>query len=1332
MRPKRRALSSLLSVTLVAACMPEGTTPEAVVVGNPSVAAAPIIAPVAEPVAELSAVRGAGGVRTEDLAEGTYIRAGARLQAGQRLVVPPGTLAELRLNDGTLLRLNEDTRVTVPGLEDRTLELVSGELVAIVTAEQGPLRVRAGTDTLELRSGEGRVWSRGDRRSYDLVYGTARLDSEGGGQGLGPGTHIETPLAPDRREATLERSLRPLEQTAWSRAFEVAAASIDAVPAGIGSLTARRAGSSTTLHRLSVTEQKVQVAISGRIARTEIEQTFYNETADVLEGTYRFPLPGDASISGLSLLVGDKWMDAEMLEKSRARAVFRKIVDATIPRDPALLEWEQGNIFKMRIFPIPGRGARKIRLAYTQVLPAVGETLRYRYPLAGTSSGAAGEQIGDFEFTVTVDRRGLPKDAEPVTPMAQLERRVLADRIELSTRAQQYRPVHDLGVDLPLAADRQRLHAETHLDRDGQAYFMLALRPDLKLAAGDRPTHYAFVLDRSHSMTPELWTVARGLVQALAGTLGKDDRMTVLACDAACDLAPGGLAPAAEALPVADAFLDLQTLAGASDLGGMMRSAARALDGADMAGADIAGPGALAEPGAVDRVIVYLGDGNVSAGELAPDELLRHLQRPLAGTRVQAVALGARSDVLVLDALTRRTGGDLLRADVRDDLRGLVRELRLRAELPVARQIELSLPANMVHVHPQKLASLRPGETVLLVGKLAGPVHGALTLQATGPTGHVSTDSFQIDLEAAPDRAPHLPRTWARLEIDDLTATRGHAARAEIIDLSQQYTVLSRYTALIALENDAMYREFNVTRQASQTTGWNGNIGGVAPARGDDTDATEDADKSGDKGAEAPKKPQTESPLDVLDVLDGPESDDEGGLGLSGSGRGGGGTGEGTIGIGDSGLIGKGGGVGSGYGRGAGAGYGGRSRSVFVWDLGAMGAPDATSLARLEPLRQAVLRDPTSRAAHRKLVVQAIRIGAPDALPYATAWSQADPDHAPALLAVADLLAAHSDAIAMRAYGSAVEVDPFNIKVQIRLAEAHAFKGDLARSCAHRRAVVSIEPGRPEHHMQLVRCLGEFGDGVLAHDAAEDGLGRARGKTSELQAALAGVIPPERSRAVTGDLSATLTWTGAGDLDLAFIDPRGRRLSALRREGLRVEEHSNQEIAAVTLAGSAPQNYAIEVTRFAGQGQISGELKLRADGQARSYPFTIDQGSLRLASASYVEKWSTTGANVRAGKATVQGKLDKDIIRRIVRAHFNEVKYCYRQGLLRRPNLAGRVAIQFVISSEGKVVSAVPSSSTLQDPGVATCITQAARRWSFPRPEEGVVLVTYPFIFENR
>ncbi|MCA9718997.1 MAG: AgmX/PglI C-terminal domain-containing protein, partial [Myxococcales bacterium] len=52
---------------------------------------------------------------------------------------------------------------------------------------------------------------------------------------------------------------------------------------------------------------------------------------------------------------------------------------------------------------------------------------------------------------------------------------------------------------------------------------------------------------------------------------------------------------------------------------------------------------------------------------------------------------------------------------------------------------------------------------------------------------------------------------------------------------------------------------------------------------------------------------------------------------------------------------------------------------------------------------------------------------------------------------------------------------------------------------------------------------------------------------------------------------------------------------------------------------------------------------------------------------------------VRQGKAQVQGALDKDIIRRIVRAHINEVRHCYNQGLSKDPNMKGRVAVQFTI-----------------------------------------------------
>ncbi|MCA9661195.1 MAG: hypothetical protein KC486_22835, partial [Myxococcales bacterium] len=825
---------------------------------------------------------------------------------------------------------------------------------------------------------------------------------------------------------------------------------------------------------------------SGRIALTEIEQTFYNEAPLVLEGTYRFPIPADATISGLSLLVGNKWEDAAMLEKERARAIFKEIVEATVPRDPALLEWEQGNIFKLKIFPIPGRGARKIRLRYTQVLPAVGDNLRYRYPLSGASSGASGTAIGSFAFNIDVDREELPADAMESlrTPMATLERRDLGDRINLSTTQRDFRPVHDLGVDIPLPAAEKRMHAETHLDKDGQAYFMVAVEPNLPMKADTRPTRYAFVLDRSHSTTPELWTVARAMVGAMTEALGENDQFTVLACDTACDALPGGiLSPSAASLASIDTFLEGQTLAGASDVGGMMRAAAEHLR---MAKAPAAG----------EQVIVYLGDGNVSAGELAPDELLRHLKPKLEGIRVQSVALGARSDLLLLGALAEETGGDLVQADAKDDLRDLVRELRLRAAVPVARDVELELPQGMVYVHPSKVGSLRAGDPLVLVGKLSGPVDGELKIRAKGPDGAAIADTFAVKLAA--DRADtqgrhtHLPRTWAAEEIEDLTAHQGFSAKRTIIELSKRYTVLSRYTALLVLENDAMYREFNVVRNAGQTDEWRGKLGKAAGASADASVsatappaiATETAEATaaaplGQASAAKESKPDTKSAPAREDSKAEKREEQAGGL-LKDLNRGDDWDGEEAmaeaepmpedepVDLGDdedagpaptetkkkakpkkssaskskmppasrpkpsadimledpfdggpSGGIGYGSGAGGGYGRGKIA----RRPRLQIRD---QVAPTASTLRKIDDLRARRDADPTSRKAHRRLVQTAIYYGVPEAFDYARAWAEADPDHAPALLAVADLLAARGEPIAHRAYGSAIEVRPFD------------------------------------------------------------------------------------------------------------------------------------------------------------------------------------------------------------------------------------------------------------------------------------------------------------------
>ncbi len=1217
-------------------------------------------------VAVLGAVTGPSGIRAADLPEGTFLGKGAKLHAGARLTVPAGTIAELTLHGGGILRINERTEFVLPEADSRQITLVAGEIVAIVAADQAPLKIASERDVLTITRGEARAFSRGGMHDYAVVYGDATVASGSQVVDLGAGATLQTPLE-QVGPAKPEVSLRPLAETTWARSFDLAAQMTDAVPVGVGSLTARRAGERIERYSLDLVDQRVNVTISGRIALTEIEQTFYNEAPMVLEGTYRFPIPADATISGLSLLVGNRWEDAAMLEKHRARRIFKQIVEATVPRDPALLEWEKGNIFKLKIFPIPGRGARKIRLRYTQVLPTVGDSVRYRYPLSGASSGASGTSIGNFAFAINVDREGLPADAleSMRTPMAELVRRDLGDRIELRTEQQNFRPVHDLGVDIPLPPAEQRLYAETHLDRDGQAYFMVAVEPDLHLKTDKRPTRYAFVVDRSHSTTPELWTVARSLVGAMSSALGEQDRLTVLACDSACDIAPGGFHPPTEAdLTTLDTFLAGQTLAGASDLGGMMRSAAETLRNVD--GSDRS-----------DLVIVYLGDGNATAGELAPDEILSHLAPVLAGIRVQVVAMGSRSDLLLLDALAEENGGDLVQADAKDNLRDLVRELRLRVAVPVAREVEVLLPKGMVYVHPSKVGSLRSGESLVLVGKLGGPVDGDLTIRAKGPGGEVVSDTFKVKLAAdrvdPSGRHSHLPRTWAAEEIEALTTSQGNSASKTIIDLSKRYTVLSRYTALLVLENDAMFREFNVVRNDGQTDEWRGGLGKAAGASGSssvksgaaavpseeaegnapvmaESSKSEPRDSNDDKkdsvvmdAADFDREDRERKPVEdiadpFLDEPPAPEpmgestAQEPGGVDLDDDedleapavtkslkkkgkrpsssvakpAR------ADAVGEPDMYDLGR----GSGY---VGQPYGRRSPRIRISE---QVAPSAKIMGKIDALRSRRDADPSSRKAHRRLVQAAIYYGVPAALDYAKAWAEADPDHSPAILAVADLLAAHGEPMALRAYASAVEVRPFSRKLQRHTAESLLGKGDLIRACAHLRAIVSIEPKKAQNHADLARCLGALGRWREADAAILDGRSRARdGRKALDKVALevsSRMVTPLRLRRLHSypELRATLTWSGPSDLDIALVDHRGRRLSALHREVVRVREGEGEEVLTL---GSIGRPVFIEVSRRASApGEavapaVNATLRLKTTTGTRTFNITSEHTTLRLA-----------------------------------------------------------------------------------------------------------------------
>jgi outer membrane biosynthesis protein TonB len=105
---------------------------------------------------------------------------------------------------------------------------------------------------------------------------------------------------------------------------------------------------------------------------------------------------------------------------------------------------------------------------------------------------------------------------------------------------------------------------------------------------------------------------------------------------------------------------------------------------------------------------------------------------------------------------------------------------------------------------------------------------------------------------------------------------------------------------------------------------------------------------------------------------------------------------------------------------------------------------------------------------------------------------------------------------------------------------------------------------------------------------------------------------------------------------------------------------------------------------------------------------------------------------VRSGSSVdIAGSLSKEVIRRTIGRHVNEVRFCYEQRLNARPDLQGRVSVKFIIGPSGVVRAAVVAESDLADATTEQCIASAVQRWTFPAPNGGLVVVNYPFVLSQ-
>jgi outer membrane biosynthesis protein TonB len=217
---------------------------------------------------------------------------------------------------------------------------------------------------------------------------------------------------------------------------------------------------------------------------------------------------------------------------------------------------------------------------------------------------------------------------------------------------------------------------------------------------------------------------------------------------------------------------------------------------------------------------------------------------------------------------------------------------------------------------------------------------------------------------------------------------------------------------------------------------------------------------------------------------------------------------------------------------------------------------------------------------------------------------------------------------------------------------------------------------------------------------------------------------------------------------VAAAAPENKALKALAKLSA-AGPATNDLLAAVDKLGSGPGSKNVKSSNYKLSGLIGkapianaglGTFGLGGGGKGGGATLGAEilrgkgGGGIGALGAGGVGKGKVGGTVTRATArsiASTQGTVDREAVARVINSHLNEVHGCYERALLKDPGLAGKVVLEWTIGSAGRVTAAKTKSSTLRNASVEACILSNLKTWTFPAPKGGVVIITYPFLFNS-
>ena len=541
---------------------------------------------------------------------------------------------------------------------------------------------------------------------------------------------------------------------------------------------------------LEVRSENVKVNIRQQTAVTNIDQVFYNPTSNQFEGYFLFPVPKGAVISNFSMFINGKEVQAELLDATKARTIYENIVRTM--RDPALLEYGEQNLFKVRIFPIMPLSEQRVKISYTEVLPKDEQTFEYVYPLKTQQHAARPTQHVVVEVNIAADEplRNVycPTHAANVIHKGGREACVLLESRDLKSST-------DLKVyfSTTAAAVGHSLLSYRKASEDG--YFLLTLSPGIEVPNQQIvEKDITFVLDVSGSMAGEKMDKAKEALLFCVNNLNSGDRFNIIRFSTETrSLFDGLQATDKNHLDEARQFVkDLKPIGGTNIEEALQQ--------------------ALAIKPSANRpyLIVFITDGKPTIGATDEATILSKVKTNQNNpTRIFTVGIGNDLNSYLLDKITEQTQAYRTYIAPEEDIELKLSSFYTKINSPVLTNVRLTFDrqADIYDAQPSKnLPDLFKGGSLTVMGRYKRA--GAATITLEGElNGQPQRYTFATNLDERKTDTDFIPPLWAARQVGYLLdQIRLNGENKELVDevvrLAKQYGIITPYTSYLIMEDE--------------------------------------------------------------------------------------------------------------------------------------------------------------------------------------------------------------------------------------------------------------------------------------------------------------------------------------------------------------------------------------------------------------------------------------------------------------------------------------------------------------------------------------------------